>query len=215
MRLIGKHPATQNPNMCNTCFDFMIQHRGGAEIDVTMLFADVRGSTRIAETMSSGEFHALLQRFYRVATDAVFSHNGSIDKFVGDEVVAMFFPLVGGDTHPSDAVTAARALMLATGHGEPGGPWLPVGAGVHLGPAWVGTVGDETHVELTALGDAVNTASRLASAAAAGEILVSLPTALAAGLEGDLPRETIELKGKQVPIEVVRLTPGSAVGAPA
>ncbi|HEX4898293.1 MAG TPA: adenylate/guanylate cyclase domain-containing protein [Candidatus Limnocylindrales bacterium] len=137
---------------------------------------------------------------------------GGIDKFVGDEVVAMFMPLAAGDRHAAQATCAARAILRATGHGDPHGPWLPVGAGVHTGEAWVGTIGDETHVEMTALGDVVNTAARLASAADAGEVVVSVDAALAAGLEADLPRAMLDLKGKQAPFEVVRLT-ASAVSA--
>lgn len=208
IRLIGKRPSGRNPNLCNSCFDFMSSHRGGAEIPCTMLFADVRGSTTLAERMSASDFHALLQRFYLVATEAVFSHDGGVDKFVGDEVVALFMPLTSGDRHAAQAVAAARAILKATGHGDAGGPWLPVGAGVHTGDAWVGTIGDETHVEMTALGDVVNTAARLASAAGAGEVLVSLDAARAAGLDEDLPRTMLDLKGKQAPFEVVRL-PGA------
>jgi adenylate cyclase len=205
MRVIGKRQSNRSANLCNSCFDFLIEHRGGAEIECSMLFADVRGSTTIAEGMSASEFTALLRRFYHVATESVFSHDGGIDKFVGDEVVAMFFPLAAGDRHARQAIAAAQALLRATGHGDPGGPWLQVGAGVHTGQAWIGAIGDDTHVELTALGDAVNTASRLASVAQAGEILASVDTARAAGLSADLPRSTLDLKGKQHPIEVVRL----------
>jgi adenylate cyclase len=205
IRLVGKRPSGRNPNLCNSCFDFLTTHRGGAEIPCTMLFADIRGSTSIAERVSTGEFHVLIQRFYRAATEAVFSHDGEVDKFVGDEVVAMFMPVTAGDDHAAKAVAAAEAILRATGHGGTGGPWLPVGAGIHTGEAWVGTVGDEQHVELTALGDIVNTAARLASAAGAGEILVSIEAATAAGLAGDLPRSKLELKGKEAPFEVVRL----------
>ena len=213
MRMIGKRPSSQNPGLCNACFDFMREHRGGAEITVTMLFADVRGSTRLAETMSATDFQKLLSRFYRVATEAVFANGGGVDKFVGDEVVAMFYPIMAGDEHPIAAITAARDLLHATGHDDPNGPWLPVGAGVHTGPAWVGAIGDASHVELTALGDAVNVAARFASAAKAGEIVVSVPTAQAAHLGENLPRETLELKGKELPLEVVRIRSKSAVGA--
>ncbi|MCI0582255.1 MAG: adenylate/guanylate cyclase domain-containing protein [Chloroflexi bacterium] len=205
IRLIGKRPSERSRNLCNSCFDFMLAHRGGAEIECTMLFADVRGSTAIAEGMSAGEFRTLLDRFYRVATEAIFSNDGGVDKFVGDEVVAMFIPVSAGEDHAAKAVTTARDLRRATGHDDPGGPWLPVGAGVHTGRAWVGAVGDDSHVELTALGDVVNTAARLASAAAAGEILVSAETAAAAGLDPALPRAKLDLKGKQAPFEVVRL----------
>src|SRR5207302_32937 len=142
-----------------------IDHKGGATIECTMLFADVRGSTMIAEGMSASSFHGLMARFYHLATEAVYAHDGSVDKFVGDEVVAMFFP-GRGDGPASQAIAAARAILAQTGHSDPAGPWLPVGAGVHTGPAWVGAIGDDLHVELTAVGDAVNTAARLASRAA-------------------------------------------------
>jgi adenylate cyclase len=213
LRMIGKHRSDSNPNLCNACFDFMRTHRGGAEIEVTMLFADIRGSTTLGEAMSPSAFTALLQRFYNAATEAVYAHDGGIDKFVGDEVVAMFFPLGTGVRHAAQAVSAAQDLLRATGHLDPGGPWLPVGAGVHTGTAWVGAIGDANHVELTALGDAVNTAARLASVAAAGEILASSDTARAAGLSPDLPRALLDLKGKTHPTEVVRLGAGSQAPA--
>lgn len=212
MRVIGRRPAGRNPSLCNSCFDFLYSHQGGAEIEITMLFADVRGSTSLAERMTPGAFHALLQRFYHEATEAVFRHGGGLDKFVGDEVVAMFQPLVCEDHHPESAVAAGREILRATGHGRPEGPWIPVGVGIHTGPAWVGTVGDAGHVELTALGDAVNVAARLASVAAAGEIVVSSTTAQAAGLDAALPRSSVELKGKELPLEVIRIREGSEVG---
>jgi adenylate cyclase len=208
MRLIGKVPSDKNPNWCNSCFVFMSRHHGGAEIEVTMLFADVRGSTTLAEGMSAGEFRRLMDRFYETAATVVFDNDGIVDKFVGDELVSMFFPLLSGERHSARAVDAARALLEATGHADAAGPWVPVGAGVHTGIAWVGAVGTETHTELTALGDAVNVAARLASAAGAGEILVTAGTAGAAGLDSKLARSPLELKGKQEATDVVRLTVG-------
>lgn len=206
MRLVGKGPSDTNPNLCNSCFGFLRKHRGGAEIEVTMLFADIRGSTTLAEAMSATDFHSLLERFYGVATRVVFDHDGSVDKFVGDEVVAMFFPLASGERHASQAIAAARALMRETGHAE-GMPWAPVGAGVHTGRAWVGAMGDATHVELTAVGDAVNIAARLASVAGAGEILVSVPAARHASLEAEnLERRVLTLKGKAESVQVIVLT---------
>jgi adenylate cyclase len=206
MRLIGKVPSDKNPNWCNSCFVFMSRHHGGAEIEVTMLFADVRGSTTLAEGMSSADFRALMDRFYDTAATVVFDNDGIVDKFVGDELVSMFFPLLSGERHAARAVEAARALLEATGHADPGGPWIPVGAGVHTGVAWVGAVGTGTRTELTALGDAVNTTARLASAATAGEILVTADAAAAAGLEPNLERRPLELRGKQEITEIVALT---------
>ena len=208
MRMIGKRPSEKNPRVCSSCFNFMSAHHGGAEIEVTLLFADIRGSTTIAEGMSSSEFHALLDRYYAIAAQVVFDHDGGVDKFVGDEMVAMFFPLMTGERHAARAVEAALALLRATGHEDPEGPWAPVGAGVHTGLAWVGAIGEGSSAELTAIGDNVNIAARLASTAKRGEVLVSVASASAAGLDASLPRQSLELKGKQVVTEVVSLTVG-------
>jgi adenylate cyclase len=205
MRMIGKRAAAQNPTMCSSCFDFMLHHHGGAEIEVTLLVADIRGSTALAETMTAAAFRAQLDRFYAAASTAVFDHDGGIDKFVGDELMAMFYPLLTGPAHAAGAIEAARALFVATGHAEPDGPWLPVGAGVHTGIAWVGSIGDEVHAELTAVGDVVNTAARIAASAGIGEVLVSADAAAAAGLDPSLDRRSLSLKGKASPTDVVSL----------
>jgi adenylate cyclase len=203
MRLIGKRQSDANPNWCNSCSDFMAKHHGGAEVDGAMLFADIRGSTALAEGMSSGEYHALLDRYFAAATEVVFKHDGYVDKFVGDELVALFFPLLSGERFVARAVEAATELLRATGHDEPGGPWVPVGAGVHAGRAWFGVVGVGSHVELTAVGDNVNIAARLASLAEAGEVLVSTDAAAASDLDPGLERRALELKGKSLGTEVV------------
>ena len=208
MRAIGKRPSDQNPTMCNSCFQFMSKHHGGAEIDCSFLFADIRGSTALAEGMPPADFHHLLDRFYSTASNVVFEHDGSVDKFVGDEVVAMFFPLLTGERHAARAVEAAVALLRATGHADPKGPWAPLGAGVHTGPAWVGAVGEGSRTELTALGDTVNTAARLASVATAGEILVTSSAAAVAGLDPKLDLRRLDLKGKQLATEVVSIIIG-------
>jgi adenylate cyclase len=121
-------------------------------------------------------------------------------------LVAMFFPLLSGPRHAARGIDAASALLRATGHTDPAGPWVPLGAGVHTGMAWVGAVGAGTHTTMTALGDAVNTTARLASAAGAGEILVTTDAATAAGLDSSLEPKRLDLKGKQEPVQVVRLT---------
>ena len=208
MRLLGKRPSEANPNWCTSCFDFMAKHHGGAEVDGAMLFADIRGSTSLAEKMSSGEYHALLDRYFAAATTAVFKHDGFVDKFVGDELVALFFPLLTGERFVARAVAAAEDLLRATGHDEPGGPWVPVGAGVHAGPAWFGVVGEGSHTELTAVGDNVNVAARLASHAETGEVLVSADAAANSDLDPSLPRRTLELKGKSLGTEVVSVRIG-------
>src|SRR5688500_759921 len=190
MRLIGKRPSDGNPNVCNSCQKVMIKHHGGAEVTSSMLFADIRGSTAMAEGMSPGEFHAILDRFYTTASETVFANGGIIDKFVGDELVAIFTPTFG-ERHAERAVETARGLLRATGHAGPGDPWVPLGAGVHTGLMWFGAVGEGEHVELTVVGDTVNTTARLASEARAGEILVSADAAAAAGLDPALERRSL------------------------
>jgi adenylate cyclase len=211
-RFAGKRPSDGNPNVCNACQTYLIRYHGGAEVPGSMLFADIRGSTALAERISAGAFRTLLNRFYTVASGVVFDHDGMVDKFVGDEVVAVFTPVFAG-RHAIRAVDAARALFAAVGYGEPDGPWVPLGAGVHTGLVWFGTVGEGQHTEITVVGDPVNVTARLAATAGAGEILVSVEAATEAGLDPSLERRKLQLKGKSEPTEVVTLRVGPPTAA--
>ncbi len=203
MRLTGRAPWSKNRTYCTDCFHVLERLHGGAEIECTLLFADVRGSTAIGEGLRPSAFRALLDRFYDVAAGELVNGDAIIDKFVGDEVMAIFVPAVAGEGHAAKGIQAARRLLAVTGHRPGDDPWLPIGAGVHTGIAFVGAVGESPHTELTALGDTVNTAARLASAAGAGEILVSDAAARSAGLETTgLERRSLALKGKQLPTDV-------------
>lgn len=196
MRVVGKGPYPKNPKYCSMCFNWMTGHRGGAEIECSLLFADVRGSTTLAEGMRPAEFRALMNGFFATAARVLVDYDAIVDKFVGDEVVAIFIPALAHEQHAARAIDAARAMLSAL-RSDGRKPALPVGVGVHTGLAYVGAVGSETHVELTAMGDPVNVAARLASAAGAGEILVTEPAAEAAGLDRTgLPRRDLALKGK-------------------
>ena len=201
MRMIDRGPWAKNPSICGFCFKALERDRGGAEIELTLLFADVRGSTSLAESMGVRAFRKLVDRFYHVATAVLLSHHAVIDKFVGDEVVALFIPALSGTNHPHDAIEASRDLLRATGHGQSAGPWIPVGVGIHTGEAYVGTVGD-TVTDFTALGDSVNVAARLASAAGPGEILVSAVSAKAAGLHDAPETRHLTLRGREEPLDV-------------
>jgi adenylate cyclase len=217
VRLVTKKaPGRKNPNYCNICEEFVETHPGGAEIELSLLFADVRGSTTLAERMSPAEFGKLLNRFHTMASSVVIDSDGLVDKLVGDEIVGLYPPNAGAD-HAARAVHAAIDLLDATGHRDAGGPWLPVGAGVHTGIAYVGAVGLAQAREFTALGDAVNVAARLASVAAAGELLVSDEAYRHAGLDlGETETRTLELKGKTEPVDVrvVRVARAPAAGVP-
>ncbi len=191
----------------------MRKHPGGAEVELSLLFVDVRGSTTLAEGMSATEFSRLMNRFYRVATDVLIRTDAFIDKLIGDEVMAVYIPILAGSEPAHKALQAAQELLRATGHGEPGGPWLPVGVGVHTGTAFFGTVtGAEGALsDFTALGDTVNIAARIASRAGPGEALISDDAYFAAGLDlGQLEHRQLELKGKSEPVgvRVMRATTG-------
>jgi adenylate cyclase len=206
LRLVGFGPSKLNRRLCRACFKQVEKQPGGAEVEISLLFADVRGPTGLAERMPAQEFSRLISRFYGAAARVVDNWNGLVDKFVGDEVVAMFVPGFAGLDHASRAVEAARELMRETGN-DGTEPWVPIGAGVHTGVAFVGRVGEGDACDFTAVGDAVNTTSRLASAAARGEIIVSRAAAEAAGIDsGGLETRTLELRGRGETVDAVVAT---------
>ena len=214
MRLLHRDPWAKNPLYCSSCFNVLQAHHGGAEIDASFLFADVRGSTALAEGISPTEFRRQLNRFYDTASRILVEHDAIVDKFVGDEVIGLFIPALAHGEHAAQAVEAAKALLRATGHADPGGPWIPIGIGVHTGVAFIGSVGKPPVTDLTALGDVVNTTARLASAAATGEILITEEAAAAASVEtASLERRVLELKGKSAATAVFVATVREAAAA--
>jgi adenylate cyclase len=199
---VGWAPSRKNPNVCGRCCDQM--PAGGAEVDVAVLFADVRGSTGLAERVGASEFAKLLNRFYATATEVILRHDGLIDKLIGDEAMALFIPGITGPDYRRAALAAGRELLEAVGYGSPGGPWIPVGVGLNAGEAYVGNVGTAV-VDFTALGDAVNVAARLQGSAGEGQLVVSAD--LIDDLDAELPRaERLELdargRGETVPAVV-------------
>ncbi len=193
--------------------DFFHKYPGGTEAEISMLFVDVRGSTSLAEKMSAADFSRLMNRFYKAATKVLIKTDAFIDKFVGDEVIGLYFPLFTGANHARASILAAQELLQVTGHADRQGPWLPVGVGVHTGIAYVGTVsGAEGSItDITALGDNVNITARLASKAGPGEALLTDVAYVASGLQlGDLERRQLELEGKSesVGVRVLRASAG-------
>lgn len=209
MHLFGRDQSRYNPRFCEKCEVF--EHPGGAEVPLTMLFADVRGSTKLAEQMGAREFSRLINRFYAVASHVLIRSDAMVDRLMGDEAIGLYLPGFSGPEHPRRAIEAAQDLLRLTGHHDSKGPWLPVGVGIHTGTAFVGVVGDESSTaDFTALGDHVNITARLASQAGPGEVLISNAAYSAAHFNlGELERRQIELKGKSEPIDVhvVRVAP--------
>lgn len=207
-RLYGKQRSNLNPQLCNVCELFAKKYQGGAEVELSLLFADVRGSTTLAENMSPTEFSRLVNRFYNAAAHIMVQSDALIDKIIGDQVAAMYVPGLAGPQHARRAIGAAQEILRATGHGRAEGPWIPLGVGVHTGTAFVGSVGSESGTsDITVLGDTPNTAARLSSSAGVGEILISDAAYQAGRLDlGELEKRQIELKGKSRPVLVHVLT---------
>jgi adenylate cyclase len=193
-----------NPNLCDRCEKIVKKHQVGLELPLTMLFADIRGSTTLAEEIGASAFHRLINRFYQVSTGIMVKNDALIDKLVGDEVIGLFVPGIAGQDYPQKALSTARELLEATGHADPTGPWIQVGAGLHTGSAYVGAVGSSDSMsDITVLGDAVNTTARLASQAGPGEILISEATCQQVNMDlGDCESRTLTLKGRVEPVEV-------------
>lgn len=203
MRALGKGPSRLTPQLCAQCHKHASQHLGGAEVELTMLFADIRGSTALAEKMSPTEFGQLISHFFAVAGDIITRSQALLDRLVGDQVIGLYIPGFAGHEHKQLAIHAAQELLRATGHGSTTGPWIPVGIGIHTGVAFVGSVGDAgIATDITVLGDAANTAARLSSNAAVGEILVSENAMIAELNPEKLGTRVLELKGKSQPVKV-------------
>ena len=198
--LAGWRPSRKNPNVCARCCDTL--PRGGAEVDIGVLFADVRGSTTLGEHTSASDYAELLNRFYAVTTDVLLRHDALIDKLIGDEAMALFIPGVAGPDYRRKAVQAALAVLRSVGYGSTAGPWLTVGVGVNAGRAYVGNVGSAV-VDFTALGDCVNLAAHLQEQAGGGEVVVAAD--VHEQVDALLPqatRRTLQVRGHEAPVAV-------------
>ena len=197
MRLFGLGPWPGNPKYCRGCFSALYRKRAGAEVECSLFFADVRDSTTLAERLRPADYRHRMDRFYATAFEVLVARDAFVDKFVGDEVIGIFLPVMTDGLHAREAIDAGRELLVATGHGAGREPWIPVGIGINTGIAYVGAVGTDEHVEFTALGDAVNVTARLSGAAGTGELLVTDAAMAAANLSlNGLERRRLGLKGK-------------------
>lgn len=203
-RLVGSRPSSFSPKLCGRCEQYVRKHEGGAQVELSMLFADVRGSTALGGERAVSEYTALIKKFYRISSDILIRHDALVNRLMGDQVIGLFVPRLAGSKHTRRAVEAALEILRATGHKESHGPWIQVGVGVHSGEAFVGSVGSGQGVtEIAVLGDNANKAARLSSNAAAGELIVSEEAFASADLSGEkLERRKLYLNGIRQPVEV-------------
>lgn len=199
MRSLGRKQSSLNPQFCNACEDFAKSHPGGAEVEMSMLFADVRGSTVLSEQLLPIEFQKLINRFYIGVTQAIAEEYGLVEKLAGDAVAAFWGAGFAGQEYVARTIRTAQTIARTMKTQA-----IPVGIGVHAGVAYFGAMGSaEGLVDISAIGEEVNTAARLASKAAAGEILVSEAALARAHLNGSgLEPRRLELKGISQPVSV-------------
>jgi len=210
LRLVGFRPWRRNPHFCEQCEAVLAKERGGAEIEIAMLYADVRGSTQLAARMAPAEFAALMQRFFQIAMKVFTKTDAVVDKMVGDEVIGIYLPGFTGADYRQRVVRAGLELLRATGHGSPAGPWLSIGVGVHAGTTFVGSIGvEDGNYQFAALGDPMNFCARLVASAKGGEMIVSEEVWKDAPADVSAETRTLELKGYAEPVKayVTRLAP--------
>src|SRR5215213_2455887 len=181
---------------------------GGVSQVITILFADIRGFTRISEHAPPEKIVNLLNRYFSAMTDIIFAHGGTLDKYLGDGLMALFGAPTATPDDASNALNAAvamqrRLLGINRELRDEGFQELGVGMGLHTGEVIVGYIGSDRRSEYTAIGDTVNTSSRLESNALGGEILISDATAKAGHSRYKLkPREPIMVKNRQQPVNL-------------
>ena len=193
---------------------------GGERRAITVLFADIRGFSTIAERMAPDAIAHLLTEYFSEMVDVIFEHGGTLDKFIGDALMALWGTPLARESEPRRALDAAVAMQhavraLNTRWAAAGRPAIGIGIGINRGEVFVGNIGSLRRLEYTAIGDAVNVAQRLSATAAAGEILVS--DAFLATVGQDAPVDRLggaELRGKSRAVEVfrVRLAAGDGPG---
>ena len=185
---------------------------GGEKRNVAVLFSDIRGFTALSETMTPEEIATLLSEYFTEMVECVFRNNGTLDKFIGDAVMAQWGAPIGEPDDADRAMRAALEMMTAleelnTRWRKEGRPQLSIGIGLNFGEAFAGNIGSERRLEFTVIGDTVNTASRLCSAADGGEILLSEDFRRALREPPPLDeRAPIELKGKSQRISLYCVT---------
>lgn len=208
-RLTGLMPSDRNPHYCNKCDGFLQAFPGGAEVEMTVLILDIRGSVDLSNRISPKEYAKTVNKMREITSGVIAENKGFILEFQGDSVVAVFPPGFTGPDHAAMGMSAARGILKQSLKIDGSEEALAIGVGVHTGTVYICTVtaagGNMQGVSI--FGQDVNFVARLAAHASAREALISPSTYSAA--EGPLPKEDvveIEIKGIEGASRAVRLT---------
>ncbi len=183
------------------------------EVEVTVLFSDIRGFSSLSERLGARDIADVVGRHLSAMAEVIAAHGGTIDKFQGDAVMAVFGAPVPSEDHAAQAVRCAIAMQAreaelnAAGWGLEGVGSLDVGIGLNTGIVMAGAIGGGGRLEYTVIGDAVNVAQRLQSEAAGGEIVAAASTVLAAVCDAESIGAR-QVKGREEPVEVFRVRAG-------
>jgi len=182
---------------------------GGKRVGITVLFADIRGFTSYSETQSPEQLVSILNRYLAAGAEAVLDEEGTVDKFLGDAVMAWFNAPIPQPDHTLRAVRAAIKLRerVAQLHAVlPPEAHLAFGVGIHYGDAILGLIGTEKRLEYTAIGDSVNTTKRLQENAGKNQIVISgLAYERVKDCVNVAPMQPMIVKGKREPIPVYEI----------
>jgi adenylate cyclase len=184
---------------------------GGVNQEVTVMFADIRGFTAMSEDMEPGRVVEILNEYFTRVTDVIFDNGGTLDKYIGDAVMAVFGAPISKGNDAASAVTSAiqiQRLLIELNRDAAARKWpeLRVGIGINTGSAIAGNIGSPRRLDYTVVGDAVNTAQRLMTNAAGGQILISEPTAKKLSKSFDLERlPELKVKGRSEAVPVFRV----------
>jgi len=217
--MFGKYMASQVVQELLEKGDLALE---GETREITVLLSDIRGYTALTEWLGAAEVVTLLNEYFAILVETVIAEEGVVDKFMGDAMLCWFGAPVTTDDHGARAVRAALRMeeRLAAWNAQRrarGEVAVSTGIGIALGTVVVGNIGSPQRLEYTAIGDAVNLASRLCNRAAAGEVLVCASTraaAVAEGIDDDAFSELgpVEVKGVSDPVVVHRLRTGPGLG---
>ena len=202
-----------SPNLVDQVVRGAIAMEKGGELrEATVLFSDIRGFTAMSERLVAQDMVSMLNEYFEIMVDIVFQHEGTLDKFVGDEIMAVWGAPVGQKDHAERALRAALDMMQALARFNRfrvanGADAINVGVGINSGDLVAGYMGSTRTLSYTVMGDTVNTAARLCSHAAAGEVLVSEPIIKLLGprlVVEQRPAATMKGKARPVPIYLVK-----------